>query len=135
MNNQIFVNLPVKDLTKSKAFYEHLGFTINPHFSDETAACVVLSESIFVMLLTHPKAKQFTSKAIADAHKTTEVLNCLSAESKNEVNEMVDKAVNFGGSENGNPKDHGFMFQRSFNDLDGHIWEVMWMDMSKMPSG
>lgn len=133
MNNQIFINLPVEDLEKSKGFYEQLGFSINPQFSDETAACVVISESIFVMLLTHDKIKAFTPKEIADAHKTTEVLNALSAESKEEVNELVDKALKSGGSENGGPKDYGFMFQRSFNDPDGHIWEIAWMDMSQMP--
>lgn len=135
MPKQIFVNLPVKDLEKSKTFYEQLGFPINPQFTDETAASVVISDTIYVMLLTYEKAKGFTSKEIADAHKTTEVLNALSVESKEEVNELVDKAVQAGGNENGEPQDYGFMFQRSFNDPDGHIWEVMWMDMEQMPEG
>lgn len=133
MEKQIFINLPVKDLEKSKAFYEQLGFTINPQFTDETAACVVISDTIYVMLLTHPKFSQFTSKEIADSHKTTEVLNALNAESKEKVNELVDKALKAGGTEARDPLDYGFMFTRGFNDLDGHIWEILWMDMSKMP--
>ena len=133
MSTQIFVNLPVKDLDKSKTFYEQLGFSINPQFTDETAACVVISDTIYVMLLTHDKAKQFTSKEIANAHKTTEVLNALSTSSKDEVNELVDKALNNGGSKAGDSQDLGFMYSRSFNDPDGHIWEVLWMDPEQMP--
>lgn len=133
MDTQIFVNLPVKDLEKSKAFYEQLGFTINPQFTDETAACVVISDTIYVMLLTHKKIGEFTIKKIADAHKTTEVLNALSTESKEEVDDLVDKALNNGGTEAYEPQDLGFMYSRSFNDPDGHIWEVLWMDMEQMP--
>ena len=133
MKTQIFVNLPVQDLEKSKTFYGQLGFSINPQFTDETAACVVISDTIYVMLLTHEKAKQFTSKEIADAHATTEVLNALSASSKEEVNELVDKALNNGGSKAGETQDLGFMYSRSFNDPDGHIWEVLWMDMEQVP--
>jgi predicted lactoylglutathione lyase len=128
MDTQIFINLPVQDLDKSKAFYEQLGFTINPEFTDETASCVVISDTIYVMLLTHEKAKQFTTKEIADAHTTTEVLNALSTESKEAVNELVDKALDNGGTEAGEVQDLGFMYSRSFNDPDGHIWEVLWMD-------
>lgn len=134
MNTQIFVNLPVKNLDKSKSFYEGLGFTINPQFTDETAASVEISDTIYVMLLTHDKAKQFTSKEIADSHETTEVLNALSVGSKEEVNELADRALNNGGTEAAEPQDHGFMFQRSFNDPDGHIWEVLWMDMEAVES-
>jgi|SRR5690625_3501313 len=134
MDTQIFVNIPVKDLDKSKSFYEGLGFTINPQFTDETAASVEISDTIYVMLLTHDKAKQFTSKEIADAHETTEVLNALSVGSKEEVNELADRALNNGGTEAAEPQDHGFMFQRSFNDPDGHIWEVLWMDMEAVES-
>ncbi len=134
MDTQIFVNLPVQDLEESKTFYEQLGFTINPQFTDETAACVVISDTIYVMLLTHDKAKQFTSKKIADAHETTEVLNALSTQSKEAVDEFVDKALNNGGTEAGETQDLGFMYSRSFNDPDGHIWEVLWMDMEAVDS-
>lgn len=133
MDTQIFVNLPVKNLDKSKEFFEKINFSINPKFSDETAACVVISDTIYVMLLTHKKFQEFTSKKIADAHQTTEVLNALSVESKTAVNETVDKALEAGATENYEPKDYGFMFSRSFSDLDGHIWEILWMDMSQMP--
>ncbi|MBO6792971.1 MAG: glyoxalase/bleomycin resistance/extradiol dioxygenase family protein [Balneolaceae bacterium] len=131
MANQIFVNVHVADLPKSRAFYETLGFSINEQFSDDTAACVVISDHIFVMLLTHDKFSQFTSKEISDAHKSAEVLNALSIDSKEEVNRIADAAVNAGGTE-GKSQDHGFMYSRSFADLDGHIWELVWMDMSAM---
>lgn len=133
MDTQIFVNLPVKDLETSKTFYEQLGFTINPQFTDGTAACVVISDTIYVMLLTHEKTSEFTSKKIADAHETTEVLNALSTKSKEAVDKFLDKALNNGGSEAGDTQDLGFMYSRSFNDPDGHIWEVLWMDMEQMP--
>lgn len=133
MAAQIFVNLHVKDLEKSKKFYTAIGFTINPQFTDDTAACVVISDTIFIMLITHAKFREFTPKEISDAHKTTEVLNALSAESKDQVNAMVDKAIQSGGTMAGQPQDHGFMFSKSFNDPDGHIWEVFWMDMSQVP--
>lgn len=129
MDTQIFVNLPVKDLEKSKTFYKQLGFSINPQFTDETAACVVISDTIYVMLLTHEKTQEFTAKKIANAHETTEVLNALSSESKEAVDELVNKALNNGGTEAGETQDLGFMYSRSFNDPDGHIWEVLWMDM------
>lgn len=132
MATQIFVNLPVKDLDKSKAFFTKLGFTFNPQFTDDTAACMVISDNIFAMLLTHAKFREFTSKQIADAHKTTEVLTCISAESRDKVNELVDKALGAGALEARAPEDYGFMFGRSFNDPDGHIWEVMWMDKAAL---
>ena len=133
MINQIFVNLHVKDLDKARDFYTKLGFTINEQFSDHTAACVVMSDHIFVMLLTHDKFKQFTPKEISDATKTSEVLNALSVENRDEVNKMVDAAIEAGGSEARPEEDHGFMFSRAFNDLDGHIWEIFHMDMSAIP--
>ena len=133
MINQIFVNLHVKDLDKAREFYTKLGFTINEQFSDNTAACVVISEHIFIMLLTHDKFKQFTLKEISDANKTTEVLNALALENKDQVNKMFDAALAAGGSEGRPAEDHGFMFSRAFNDLDGHIWEIFYMDMSAMP--
>jgi predicted lactoylglutathione lyase len=130
MSTKIFVNLPVKQLDKSMAFYEALGFKNNPQFTDETAACMVISEDIYVMLLTHPKFKTFTPKEIGDATKTTEVLNCLSRESRAEVDAIVKQAVAAGGSTFNDPTDHGFMYHHAFQDPDGHIWEVMWMDPS-----
>ena len=128
MATKIFVNLPVKDLNQSIDFFTKIGFTINPQFTDETAACVVITEDIYAMILTHAKFKEFTTKEIADATKTTEVLTCLSFESKERVNEIVDTALQAGATETKDPMDYGFMFSRSFNDLDGHIWEVIWMD-------
>lgn len=125
----IFVNLPVRDLETSKAFYEQLGYTINPQFTDETAACVVISDTIYVMLLTHKKFSEFTDKEIADAHNTAQILTALSAESKDSVNELVDKALKNGGTAARDPQDYGFMYSRSFSDPDGHIWEILWMNM------
>ena len=130
MTTKIFVNLAVKDLDGSKAFFRQLGFTFNPQFTDETAACMVITDDIYAMLLTHRKFKEFTKKEIADAHRTTEVLTCLSFDSKDKVDELVDKAVAAGGTEAREPQDYGFMYGRSFNDLDGHIWEIIWMDPS-----
>jgi hypothetical protein len=128
MVSKIFVNLPVKDLDKSMAFFKAVGFSFNPQFTDKTAACMVMSEDIYAMLLTHAKARQFTRKKIADAHKTTEVLTALAVESKDKVNELADKALKAGGQEAYPPRDLGFMLTRSFEDPDGHIWEVFWMD-------
>jgi predicted lactoylglutathione lyase len=130
MSTKIFVNLPVRQLDKSMAFYEALGFRNNPQFTDETAACMVISEDIYVMLLTYPKFKEFTPKEISDATRTSEVLNCLSRESRDEVDAMVTKATSAGGSTFNDPKDYGFMYAHAFQDPDGHIWEVMWMDPS-----
>lgn len=130
MATKIFVNLAVKDLPKSIEFFSQLGYSFNQQFTDDTAACMVISEDIYAMLLTHEKFSQFTPKQIADATKTTEVLTCLSCESKEAVNDMVNKALAAGATETREPQDYGFMFGRSFNDLDGHIWEIMWMDPS-----
>lgn len=133
MPKMIFVNLPVADLAKSRRFYEQIGATNNPQFSDDTAACMVVSDTIFVMLLTHEKFSSFTSKTISDAHKSAQVLLCLSEDSKDEVNGRVDSAVKGGGKADPTPQqDYGFMYGRSFEDPDGHIWEVMWMDPSGM---
>ncbi len=133
MSSKIFVNLPVADLKKSMAFFENLGYTINPQYSDETAACIVVSEDIYFMLLTHAKFKEFTPKSLTDAFKTTEVINALSSDSKAELDQLVDKAMASGATENGDPKDYGFMYTRSFNDLDGHIWEYIYMDPAAQP--
>lgn len=128
MNKNIFVNLPVKDLDKSKAFFTGLGYTFNPQFTDETAACMVISENIYAMLMTHARFTDFTPKAIADSVKTTEVLIALSCESKDEVATIADAAIAAGATEAKPPQDYGFMVVRSVNDLDGHIWEYVWMD-------
>jgi hypothetical protein len=128
MTTKIFVNLPVKDLARSMAFFKKLGFTFNPQFTDETAACMVISDDIYAMLLTHPKFREFTKNPIADAHETTEVLTCLAVESKEKLQQTVDKALEAGGKEARPALDYGFMIGRSFHDLDGHIWEIIWMD-------
>ena len=129
MTRMIFVNLPVIDLPKAMAFYEALGFANNPQFTDETAACMVLSETIHVMLLTHAKYRYFTSKSIVDARTASQVLLCISADSRAEVDSMVDKAGAAGGVIDPAPKDeYDFMYGRSFEDLDGHGWGVNWID-------
>lgn len=137
MPQMIFVNLPVTDLEKSKAFYEAVGAANNPAFTDDTAACMVVEEgSIHVMLLTHEKWATFTSKTIPDAHSTAQVLICVSADSREAVDGQVDKAVKAGGKADPTPtQDFGFMYGRSFEDPDGHIWEVMWMDPTAIPAG
>ncbi|GGX22088.1 VOC family protein [Streptomyces lomondensis] len=126
----IFVNLCVNDLDASKKFFTELGYSINEQFSDETAASVVISDTIVVMVLTKEKYAQFTKKEIADSRRTSEVLIALSAESREKVDEMVEKAVAAGGSVSGETQDYGFMYGRSFDDLDGHTFEVVWMDPS-----
>ena len=130
MAKKIFVNLPVRDLKKSMDFFRKLSFTFNPQFTDETAACMIISEDIYVMLLTENKFKTFTPKPISDATKNTEVLLCLSAASRDEVNEMIHKAVAAGGTTYKKPQDHGFMYGHGFQDLDGHIWELAYMEPS-----
>ncbi|WP_338663390.1 VOC family protein [Pararoseomonas sp. SCSIO 73927] len=130
MARMIFVNLPVTDLQRSVAFYESIGAKVNPDFTDETAACMVFSETIFVMLLTHPKFAGFTPHPIADARAASEVLLCISCESREEVDAMVAAAASAGGVADPSAKqDYGFMYGRSFEDPDGHIWEPMFMDM------
>jgi uncharacterized protein len=124
----IFANLPVKDLKKSTEFYTKLGFSVNPKFSDEKATCIVISETIFVMLLTEPFFKSFISKSVADSKSVTEVLLSISTESREAVDILVNKALNAGGTKARDPEDHGFMYGWSFQDPDGHIWEPFWMD-------
>ncbi|MBD1851459.1 VOC family protein [Leptolyngbya sp. FACHB-711] len=130
MSTQIFVNLPVKNLKQSIEFFTQLGFQFNPEFTDETATCMIVSENIFVMLLTHEKFKTFTPNAICDATQSTEVLVCLSAQSRAKIDEMVRQAVAFGGTTYKEPQDHGFMYGHGFQDLDGHIWELVYMEPS-----
>jgi predicted lactoylglutathione lyase len=135
MTQMIFVNLPVNDLAKSRAFYEAIGFTNNPMFTDETAACMVLSDAIHVMLLTHPKWKSFTDKAIPDASKNAQLMLAISRDSREAVDAITETAARNGGNPDCNPKqDYGFMYGRSFEDPDGHIWEPMWMDLEAAQS-
>ncbi|WJR80042.1 VOC family protein [Bradyrhizobium sp. NP1] len=130
MSKMIFVNLPVSDLARATAFYQAVGATKNAQFSDQTASCMVFSDTIHVMLLTHDKFRQFTPKKISDAKASSEVLICLSADSRAAVDDVVGKAVSAGGSADPGPKqDYGFMYGRSFEDPDGHIFELMWMDV------
>jgi len=133
MKSQIFINLPVKDLARSFDFYTKMGFTNNPQFSDETAKCMVFSEEIFVMLITHDKFKTFITKPITDVSKTTSALLSISVESLARVNEISDNAISAGGKEPVEAKDYGFMQQRTIEDPDGHIWEIFYMDMTKFP--
>lgn len=131
MNKQIFVNLPVKNLEKSKAFFSALGYTFNPQFTDANAACMIISDNnIYAMLLMEDFFKTFTSKQIANGHEVTEVLTCLSCESRAEVDALVAKAVAAGGKAPRSPQDHGFMYAHGFEDLDGHIWELAYMSGS-----
>jgi predicted lactoylglutathione lyase len=136
MSKQIFINLPVRDLKKASAFYAALGAVKNPQFSDDTASCMVFSDTIFVMLLTHDKWAVFTKKPIVDARRESEVMLALSAESRKTVDQITDAAGANGGQADVNPKqDHGFMYGRSFQDPDGHVWESMYVDMSQIPQG
>lgn len=128
MHQKIFVNLPVKDLQKSVDFFTSLGYRFNPQFTDETATCMMISETIFVMLLVRDKFATFTPKPICDATKSTEVLVCLSCESREAVDSMIAAAVAAGGTTYKDAQDHNFMYAHSYQDLDGHIWELIWMD-------
>ena len=130
MTKLIFVNLPVGDLVRATAFYQAIGAEKNEQFCNGTASCMVLSETIHAMLLTHDAFRQFTPKKIADARETSEVLICISADSREGVDDMIDKARRAGGRADPCPtQDHGVMYGRSFEDPDGHIWEVMWLDV------
>lgn len=133
MAKQIFINLPVKDLKKSMAFFKKLGFIFNMQFTDDNAACMIIGENIYAMLLLEKFFKTFTNKEIADAKKTTEVLIAIDAESKESVDEMIKQAVEAGGSTYKNPQDNEWMYGHSFSDLDGHQWEVLYMDESQIP--
>lgn len=129
MTRQIFVNLPIKDMERSKAFFGALGFSFNPRFTNEQGACMVVSENQnYVMLLVEPFFQTFTKKPVADARKATEVLVCLSCDSRAEVDALVAKALAAGGTAPNPPQDHGFMYGHGFEDLDGHLWELAWMD-------
>ncbi len=135
MATKIFVNLPVRDLNRSVEFFSRLGFNFNAQFTDQTATSMIVSNDIFVMLLTHEKFQTFTPKEICDATKSTEVLVCLSSDSREQVDEMVRLAVAADGTTYNEPQDHGFMYGHGFADLDGHIWEIIYMEPSAINQG
>jgi predicted lactoylglutathione lyase len=133
MGRKIFVNLPIKDMKRSQEFFRALGFSFNPQFTNEQGACMVIAEDIYAMLLVEPFFQTFTKKPIADARKSTEVLVCLSCDSREEVDALVKKALAAGGTAPNAPQDHGFMYGHGFEVLDGHVWELMWMDPAAVP--
>jgi len=133
MATKVFINLPVQDLKRSMEFFQGLGFSFNPQFTDEKAASMVVSDSIFVMLLTDTYFKTFINTEICDAHKTTEVLITLDAASREEVQQLVNKAQSLGGKLYAKPQDHGWMYQHGFSDPDGHKWEIVYMDQTQLP--
>lgn len=128
MTKQIFVNLPVKDLSRTVEFFKRLGFTFNPQFTDENATCMIINDNIFVMLLVEKFFKTFTKKEICDTTKDTEVIIALSTESREKVDEMMQNVFDAGGTESREPQDHGWMYGRSFQDINGHLWEIIYMD-------
>lgn len=128
MATQIFVNLPVKDLDRSVAFFTQLGYRFDPRFTDANATCMIVGDNIFVMLLVEPFFRGFTPKPIADAHATTEAILAIALDSRVAVDILADKALAAGGTPSSEPMDHGFMYQRGYQDLDGHLWEVFHMD-------
>lgn len=134
MASMIFINLPIRDLAASMAYYKALGFDHNPQFTDETAACIVISDTIFVMVLTHDKFKQFSSTPIPDPLKETQALYALSCDSRAAVDAIAEAGLKAGGRETREKQDYGFMYSRAIADIDGHVWEYVWMDMTQMPS-
>ena len=132
MKTKIFVNLPVKDLNKTIDFFTKLGFKFNPQFTDENATCMIVGDDIFVMLLVENFFKTFTKKEISDTSKNTEVIVALSVEGRENVDQMINKAIEYGGKESREPQDHGWMYGRSFEDIDGHLWEIIYMDESAL---
>ena len=128
MTTQIFVNLPVKDLSRTVEFFKKLGFAFNPQFTDENATCMIINDNIFVMLLVEKFFKTFTKKEICDTTKDTEVIIALSTESREKVDEMMQHVFEAGGKESREPQDHGWMYGRSFQDINGHLWEIIYMD-------
>ena len=133
MSRQIYVNLPIRNMERTKAFFGALGFSFNPQFTNEQGACMVIANDIYVMLLVESFFQTFTKKPVADATKSTEVLICLSCESRAEVDSLVKKALAAGGTSPNAPQDHGFMYGHGFTDLDGHVWELMYMDPNAAP--
>jgi predicted lactoylglutathione lyase len=132
VTTKIFVNLPAKDLNKTIEFFTKLGFKFNPQFTDENATCMIVGEDIFVMLLVEKFFKTFTKKEICDTSKNTEVIVALSVEGREKVDQMINKAIEAGGTESREPQDHGWMYGRSFEDINGHIWEIIYMDESAL---
>jgi uncharacterized protein len=130
VHKNLFINLPVRDLAQSITFFRKLGYEFNPQFTDENAACLVLGENLFAMLLVQKFFETFTPKPIADAKQSTECLIALSLDARADVDRLVNAALAAGARKLSEPKDHGFMYQWGYEDLDGHIWEVMWMDPS-----
>ena len=128
MATKIFVNLPVEDLNKTIEFFTKLGFKFNPQFTDENATCMIVGEDIFVMLLVEKFFKTFTKMEICDTSKNTEVIVALSVESREKVDQMINKVIESGGRESREPQDHGWMYGRSFEDINGHLWEIIYMD-------
>lgn len=135
MARSIFVNIPVSDLAASKDFFRALGFDFDPKFTDHSCACMVLNEQAYVMLLDSSRFADFTTKPVADARTTTESILCVSAESRDDVDAVADAALGSGGSAANDAMDHSFMYGRSFHDLDGHLWEVMWMSPEAIEQG
>ena len=133
MTKQIYINLPVKDLTKSMNFFSQLGFEFDPRFSNESAACMIIGENIYAMLLVETFFQTFTQKQICNSKDFTEVLVCISADSRAQVDEYVTRAIKAGGTVPRKPQDLGFMYGHGFEDLDGHIWEISYMDPSAVP--
>ena len=133
MSRQIYVNLPIKNMERTKAFFTSLGFSFNPQFTNEQGACMVIADGIHAMLLVESFFQTFTKKPVADATRSTEVLVCLSCESRAEVDSLVKQAVAAGGTAPNPPQDHGFMYGHGFTDLDGHIWELVYMDPNAAP--
>ncbi len=133
MAQQIFVNLPIREMARSRAFFESLGYSFNPQFTNDQGACMVVSDTIYVMLLVESFFQTFTKKAVADAFRSTEVLLCLSCDSRAAVDALVAKAVAAGGKTPVAAQDHGFMYSHGFEDLDGHQWELVWMDPNAAP--
>lgn len=134
MTTKIFVNLPVKDLNRAIEFFTKLGFKFNPQFTDKNATCMIISEDIFVMLLVEEFFKTFTKKEICNTSKNIEAIIALSAESRENVDEMINKAIEAGGIEPRKPQDHGWMYDRAFEDIDGHLWEIIYMNESGLKS-
>jgi predicted lactoylglutathione lyase len=133
MFKEIFVNLPVKDLGKTKEFFSKLGLKFNQQFTDQNAACLIINDKIYAMLITESYFKTFITKEIADTKKSSEVILALSVYKKEQVDEIANKAIKAGGKEPRKAQDHGWMYSRNFEDLDGHLWEVFHMDINKMP--
>lgn len=131
--NQTYVNLPVKNINRTKDFFSSIGFEFNPQFSDDNSACMVINDNTFVMLLSESYFRTFINKPVADVASAAGGIIALSADSREHVDELADKALSAGGKQSKEPADHGFMYVRSFEDLDGHLWEIAFMDMSAMP--